>query len=547
MMHTHEETSSEVLFKGQCPSCGSPKGYVEYSDGHTFCFSCRNYTPPTKEEHEETTMTAKEEPKGILQGRFTGLPSRGIRAKACEKLGYQVTSDGTEIAIYYRGSAPVAQKCRKGGRKDDTYWAGSHANVDLFGQHAWPSKGKRVVVTEGEIDALSVCQALGHTWPVVSIQNGAGNARKSLEAALSWLEGYETIVLAFDADKPGRDAIKECADMFTPGKVKIMSYTGACKDANDVLVKHGEAALKTACYDATSYRPDGIVSGMDLVFEDLLEDPVMSYETPYDSLNKLIRGVRKSEICLLTAGSGIGKSTAATEIAYKLLMYDKLQVAHIALEESIKDTERGYIGIHLDAPKSELSVNPKFIDKEVYRQAFKDVIQCGRWWTHNHFGSLDGDNLLAKIRFMAVSLKVDFVILDHISIVVSGMESSREGERKDIDKLMTSLRSLCQETNIGIIAIVHLKRTQGKPFNEGGQVSLSDLRGSGSLEQLSDTVVALERDQQGDSPTVAFWRVLKNRRFSITGPAGAVNYNLETGRLLPYEEPNAESNKSDPF
>jgi twinkle protein len=99
---------------------------------------------------------------------------------------------------------------------------------------------------------------------------------------------------------------------------------------------------------------------------------------------------------------------------------------------------------------------------------------------------------------MATVCKVDFIVLDHISIVTSGIESSSEGERKDIDILMTRLRSLIEETGIGIVAIVHLKRVNGKNFNEGAQVSLSDLRGSGSLEQLSDNVIALERNQQVD-------------------------------------------------
>jgi twinkle protein len=61
---------------------------------------------------------------------------------------------------------------------------------------------------------------------------------------------------------------------------------------------------------------------------------------------------------------------------------------------------------------------------------------------------------------------------------------------------MTKLRSLAEETGVGIIAIVHLKRAKDKTFNEGSQISLNDLRGSASLEQLSDNVIALERDQQ---------------------------------------------------
>src|SRR6185312_15558410 len=111
--------------------------------------------------------------------------------------------------------------------------------------------------------------------------------------------------------------------------------------------------------------------------------------------------------------------------------------------------------------------------------------------------------------------------------------SSSEGERKDIDILMTRLRSLCEETGVGIIAIVHLKRKQGTSFNEGGQVSLNDFRGSASLEQLSDNAWALERDQQADDERrdISQVRVLKCRETGDTGEADALLYNREKGRL----------------
>jgi twinkle protein len=127
---------------------------------------------------------------------------------------------------------------------------------------------------------------------------------------------------------------------------------------------------------------------------------------------------------------------------------------------------------------------------------------------------------------------VDFTVLDHISIVTSGIESSSEGERKDIDILMTRLQSLTQETGMGILAIVHLKRKNGTSFNEGGQISLSDLRGSGSLEQLSDNVYGLERDQQADGADAckSTIRVLKCRETGDTGEADELLYDRNIGR-----------------
>jgi twinkle protein len=84
---------------------------------------------------------------------------------------------------------------------------------------------------------------------------------------------------------------------------------------------------------------------------------------------------------------------------------------------------------------------------------------------YDHFGSLASDRLMTMMHYMAAS-GCNFIVLDHVSIVTSGLESSSEGERKDIDILMTKLASFVKETGVGVIAIVHLKRKPG-PLQRG--------------------------------------------------------------------------------
>lgn len=140
---------------------------------------------------------------------------------------------------------------------------------------------------------------------------------------------------------------------------------------------------------------------------------------------------------------------------------------------------------------------------------------------------------------MIVALGCKYIFLDHISIVVSGMSNDEEGgERKAIDMLMTNLRSLVEETNVTMFVISHLKRPEKKGHEEGGQISLSQLRGSGGIAQLSDMVIGLERDQQGETPNVLTLRVLKNRFSGETGISGQLYYNTETGRLSDLEQSN---------
>tara|TARA_R110000787_G_scaffold218592_1_gene327315 strand:- start:250 stop:651 length:402 start_codon:yes stop_codon:yes gene_type:complete len=113
-------------------------------------------------------------------------------------------------------------------------------------------------------------------------------------------------------------------------------------------------------------------------------------------------------------------------------------------------------------------------------------------------------------------------------------------ERKAIDSIMTRLRSMVEETGAGIILVSHLRRVEGNKGHENGvTVSLSHLRGSNSIAQLSDCVIALERNQQSDDELesrTTNLRVLKSRYTGNVGNATSLVYNQETGRLTEYED-----------
>ena len=160
--------------------------------------------------------------------------------------------------------------------------------------------------------------------------------------------------------------------------------------------------------------------------------------------------------------------------------------------------------------------------------------------THNlvlydHFGGLSEDTLTGKIRYMAVALGCQYIMLDHISIVISDFAAEGD-ERRMIDQLMTHLARLAKELDIWIGVISHLRKTSSGPsFEEGAVPSLDDLRGSGSLKQLSFQVIALSRNQQDPCPikrNTTLATVLKNRFCGRTGPAGRVYYDGDTGRMV---------------
>lgn len=457
-------------------------------------------------------------------GVVTSIPNRRLDEDTCRLFSYQVGGDGDNrfhIAPYRDGSGRiVAQKIRKAGKQFS--FEGDAKAIGLFGDHLW-SKGKKIVITEGEIDALSVSQAQGNKWPVVSVPNGAQGASKSLQKAYDYLDGFEEIILMFDMDDVGRKAAQECAELLPVGKVKIASLP--FKDANECLVNGKPEAIITAIWNARPYRPDGIVSAKELKDVVLMDDGPMGFPYPFRDLNKITRGIRPSELVVITSGSGMGKTTFVREVAYALHRGGK-RVGMIMLEESNKRTLQGLVGLHLN---KNILVDRSIASDEEISRGFDELFGSDDIALYDHFGSTDVDNICNRIRYMARALGCTHVVVDHISILVSGLATG--DERKLIDMAMTKLRTLVQETGITLFVVSHLKRPDGNLGHEdGAKVHLGQLRGSHAIAQLADICVALQKPAE-DTVDSTELKVLKNRFTGEVGSAGLIVYNRETGRL----------------
>lgn len=524
-----KDTDSTFIGHFPCPSCGSSDAYAEYSDGHGYCFACCKYFHSEDKKME----SPKKEAKGLIpisELSFSALNARGINKDTCQKLKYYVgyyNEKPCQVACYYdlQGNL-VGQKLRF---PDKTFSIRGKISDCLFGSQLWES-GKKIVITEGEIDALTVSQLQGNQWPVVSIPNGAQAAKKAIEANLEYLSKFDQIILMFDMDEPGRKAVEDCCKVLPSGKAYVANLP--CKDPNECLLNGKSKDVIGAIWNARLYRPDGIVSGEELYEKCVtdIDDLKDSVEYPWVALQNKTKGVRHGELYVLTSGSGMGKSTVLRELEYYFGVVRGELCGIVALEESTRKTGLELMSIHVN---KRLILNPDSIGEDGRSDAFKATVGNGNFYLYDHFGSLDSTNLLSKLRYMIVSLGCKRIFLDHISIVVSGMDSEEDGgERKAIDKLMTNLRSLVEETQCTMFVVSHLKRPEKKGHEEGGQVSLSQLRGSGAIAQLADMVIGLERNQQGENPNVLTIRVLKNRFSGDTGVSGYLCYNPDTGRLV---------------
>lgn len=547
------EGNSTEIDRGACDQCGSSDAHVYYADGHSHCHKCGHHTPASKQNKQEfevsvsTNNVTPISTASLPSGQYLPLNDRNISVDVAKKycIESKQSANGEITSHYYRyydkkGNI-TAVKERHVGTKDFN-WKGNASNSALFGQNLFNGGGKMITLCEGELDAASVYQMNGG-YPAVSVQNGAQSALKSCKRSFEFLDKFEEIIICFDNDDAGRKAANDVAELFAPGKCSIL--TTELKDPNEYL-KQGRSKqfMNEFWNNKRVYAPDGIICFTDMWDNLSTKEEIVTVDYPWEGLQDLSYGMRLGELCTYAAGTGQGKSTTMREIAYHIINTTKYNVGMMFLEESVKRTGLALMGIHANKPFHLPTC--QYSDEE-FKEAFDALSLDRRVFLFDHFGSWDIDKLVSRVRYMAKGLECKFIFLDHVSIVVSAGEQG--DERRALDEVMTKLRMLVQELDIHLAVVTHLKRVQNNGHEEGGVVSLSHLRGSAGIAQLSDMVISLERDSQNDNAEVrntTLVRVLKNRFSGDTGPASYLQYDRNTGRQFEIDGlPDGDDSSSD--
>lgn len=526
----HEE--SNFLYHQPCDTCGSSDANGYYDDGHTYCFSCQTHVNDAEGQGAPTKVSNEPKVSGLLTGSVQALPARGLSKDDCRKFDYFVTEyngEKVQVASYRDAQGNiVAQKVRN--KNKEFRILGDAKKMGLYGMHKWRND-KILVICEGEIDTISCSAIRNHRWATVGLPNGCHSAVKAIKQNYDYVNNFESVILCFDQDDAGREAAEQVAQILPMGKARIATLP--YKDVNECLIKGESAAVVSALFQAPEWRPDSIVSAVDLRTQVGVEDAASSITYPYQQLNAITKGIRAGELVTITAGSGVGKTTFVREIAYHLHMQGE-RMGMVMLEESNKRSLLGLIGIHMD---KNVTVDRSDVSDEDIEKAFDQVFNEDRpLYLYDHFGSIDIDTIIARITYMVRALGVTTVILDHISIMVSGLATN--DERKLIDLAMTRLRSeVVQELGVSLIIVSHLKRPDGNlGHEEGAKVSLGQLRGSHSVAQLSDICISLNVDRDDPDSDSRVIAILKNRFTGETGYAGELHYHRDTGRLLESEQ-----------
>lgn len=523
-----------------CEECGSSDAVTIYEDTHGYCYSCSHFYPPeiedfNKEEQQKLSIyvSKPDKNKQEISGQFVPMTDRGISLDTAKKYSVFVPNDKFYRYGFplYKNGKHIANKYRLSGDKKGFSVDGEFNKSELFGQNVFPpGSAKAITLTEGYEDCMAAYELQGSKYPSVSVHS-ASTARKDCASNFEYLNSFDEIVICFDRDEakvlpdgqkhyPGQEAALECAQLFPAKKVRILTLQKA-KDANDYLLAGLRKEFVDEWWKAPVYTPEGLILGTEL-WEDIKSvDTAESVEYPFPGLNAMTYGIRLGELVVITANTGVGKSSVLKEIEYYLLNHSSYGIGIMHLEESKKDTGLGIMSLEANLPLHLPDVREK-VDEESLRKYFDKTVNTDRVILFDHFGSNNIDDLLDKIQHMS-AMGAKFIVIDHLSIVVSDQSGD---ERKQLDEISTKLKTLTMSLKIAIIAVIHQNR-QGQ------------IRGTAGVEQLANIVIKLSRDVESDDPfrrNTTKVLIQKNRFCGKTGPACYLFYNSETGRLEELDE-----------
>lgn len=479
---------------------------------------------------------AKSKEFEVITGDFKAIPPRKLTRDTCEFWGYsvgEVYDQPCQIATYRDASGKiVGQKYRFANKEFKTI---GNVGTCLYGMHLW-GKGKKIVITEGEIDALSLSQLQGNKWPVVSIPNGASGAKKTIKHNLKWIEdNFDEVILMFDMDEPGQEAAQECAALFTPGKVSIAVLP--TKDVNDCLVAgKGEEVIRSI-WNARKYQPEGIATVTDLM-PLIGKKPEMGTSFPWPRLTALTYGERKGQVWIWTSGSGMGKTEFLKEVIAHDITVHKKKCGIIFLEELAQDTivhiASKVAGKNFSAPEYDHDIKER--DATIKTLESDNLLYLFR----DGFGHDNYDTIRSLIRHMVLSYGCEVIVLDHLTAFTDGLPS---GEANSLmERVMKELATMTRELDFTLHAISHIRKSENsrKPAEEGGRVKIDDMKGSGAIKQWANFVIALERNQQAkdqDTARTTKLRILKARDVGKnTGQIVKVMYDPVTTKLTELDD-----------
>ena len=529
-----------------CPKCGSKDNLARYADGGAHCFTgtCKHWEPADSGYVAPAggTGNATKSAKLPQLGDYLPLNARGISSETCTKMRYSVGSYFVKnkesgdwqpktaqiVHVTDQDGKPVAAKVRMAGK--DFRYVGDTKAAGLIFQNLWPAGGLKLVICEGEIDALSVSQVQGNKYPVVSLPNGVDSAMDVCGRSRDYINSFKEVILMLDQDEAGAACAKELTTLFPSAKIASLPL----KDPNEMLQAGRGKEIINAIFNAQAWSPDGIIKLSSL--KDAMSKPV-EWGLPWGmpSLNALTYGRRAGELYFIGAGTGIGKTDwCLQQIVEDAKLGEK--TALFLLEQPVVETGKRLAG-KLVGKMFHLPPDAGNYTQDDLDSAVDDLINLYDVDLYDHFGGKDWEAISDNIRWLATQGVKHFWV-DHITALVAHAED----ERRAIEAMTEEMSSLCQECGINLYVVSHLATPEGKPHEEGGRVMARHFKGSRSIAQWGHYMIGFERNTQAEDSfvkTVTTLRVVKDRYTGqATGSTILLGYDTERG--LQYELTPAE-------
>jgi twinkle protein len=418
----------------------------------------------------------------------------------------------------------VAQKLRYKDKSSGMPWRGDPKDCQLFGQHLQGS-GKAIFVTEGELDAMSVSQALGNRWPAVSVINGASGAARDLLRHQAWLRGFERIFLCLDNDEAGQKAAQECARALQSFPVHLVTLP--LKDASDMVVAGRVEELVRCLWGGTRWKPKGILEFSEIRSK-VHERPTTGVAWPFGGLSALTYGRRPGELVASGAGVGVGKtdwlaSCQALDIT-TLRLNTAIFTSEQTPEEALKAICSKVAGQRFNVPDGGWTKN----DLEA---ALDLIAEGGKLAIYDRSEDFSWPTIRDHIRYLAEGEGYKSFYLDNLTACVAHADD----ERRTLDALMEELAGLTVKLGLYTHVVSHLTTPDGRPHEEGGRVFAKHFTGSRSIARWCNYMFGLERDTQAEGPDErrrTTLRILKDRYTGMgTGKTIPLLYDEQTGLM----------------
>ena len=527
-----------VKYNQPCISCGSSDAMQVYEDGGAKCFSCqRSFSARELSENRPRIAppSMKISEATIEKMEVHGFATRNITRRVADFYGVRSVKTAAGEIKYHAYPYGKTWKIRVCDQKT-FYWVGPRNNK-LFGQDKFEPGGRRLTIVEGEMDALAMQQAnidhSGLTYPVVAVPSASDLS--CLISQREWIRSFKEVVVFMDNDEAGQVALKQALRTIGYDKCRVMHI--AEKDVNDLLLKEGGAkALISAMWNATEFVPAGIVN-RETIREAIIQranTPSHPYAPCLAEVNKRLKGKRGGEIVLFVSGTGCGKSTILREEMINVLTTTEEKLGIVSLEEAIGETGRNLAAMQIQ--RNRTSDIPLTEILRGFDEVFKlDSQGEERILVLDHQGAITDSTIMDQLEYMCLK-GCKYLFVDHITILVSeGVEGLTGNEAQD--KVMNDLLRLVKKyPDVWVGLVSHLRKTGAGSagFETGRMPHLDDIKGSGSIKQISFDIIAFARDttsqDQGVRNTVEF-SVLKSRWTGDTGPAGGAKFDPLTGRM----------------